>query len=266
MDERTRSDDAPSQGRARRMKLLGPAAALLAAAALAVGSFTIATRRNQAAAVLDSAQAQVLSRGATISVTGAGTVQGTPNEVSFGIGVETRAATATSALDENNADISTLETTLEREGVKPSEMQTSSLDLYDDTNSSGDVTGFTVDDDLNVNRTNVARAGGAIDSAAQAVGDGIQLQGISFSISNQSALLARARAVAMANARTEAEQVAAGAGLSLGPIVRVTDEENGGSPIVPAGELAASLPTAVSLQGGRQPVTVQVRVVYELRS
>lgn len=253
----------------RRLRALTVASlAVVAAAGLVIGSLALATQPGAAvdrpSGGLGTARTG-LAAGATISVTGSGSVEGTPNEVSFGIGVETTAASAAEALARNDAEIARLESTLSRQSVTPSEMQTSSLQLFDNTNSSGQVTGFTVDDDLNVNMTDVAAAGAAIDAAAEAIGNGIQLEGISFSISNQSALLARARAAAMANARTEASDVAAGAGLTLGPVIRVTDEENGQSTIVPFDVYGAAAPSALNLEAGRQPVSVQVRVVYELR-
>ena len=48
------------------------------------------------------------------------------------------------------------------------------------------------------------------------MGNGIQLSGVTFSISNQSKLLAAARARAMENAHVEAAQVAKGGGTTLG--------------------------------------------------
>jgi len=72
------------------------------------------------------------------------------------------------------------------------------------------VTGFTVANYLDVTMHQIKKAGGAIDAAAHAVGNGIQLNGITFSISNESKLLASARAKAMRNAHTEAAQVARG--------------------------------------------------------
>jgi len=42
------------------------------------------------------------------------------------------------------------------------------------------VTGFTVQDTLNVTMHKVRRAGAAIDAAAKAVGNGVQLNGVSF--------------------------------------------------------------------------------------
>ena len=71
----------------------------------------------------------------------------------------------------------------------------------------------------------------------------------------------------MQNARTEADQLAAGAGLSLGPIVRVTDQENA-QPTYYYGDAlrAAAGSASVPLEQGSQPISVQVSVVYSLQS
>jgi hypothetical protein len=204
--------------------------------------------------------------GAQITVTGAATVQGAPDTVNFSIGVQTTASTATGALSANNSQVRRLEHALEGNGVTAPEMQTSSLDISTNTDSSGYVTGFSVDDDLNVTMRQVSDAGAALDAAASSVGNNVSLNGISFSISNTSGLLATARAEAMTNARTEADQLAAGAGLKLGPIVKVTDEENaqpsyfyGNDDFAPAASSAS-----VPLERGTQPISVQVSVVYAL--
>ena len=197
--------------------------------------------------------------GAQITVTGSATVQGTPDTVNFQIGVDSTGSTATIALDKSNAEVSNLEAALEAHGVTASEMQTSQLDIYANTDNRGAITGFSVDDDLNVTMNQVSDAGAALDAAADAVGNDVSLNGISFSIANTSSLLATARAEAMANARTEADQLAAGGGVKLGPIVRVTDEEN--APVtynypVPLAEGAAR--ASVPIETGTQPISVQV--------
>ena len=106
----------------------------------------------------------------------------------------------------------------------------------------------------------------ASDAAVTATGNGVTLDGISFSISNQSALLGAARAQAMQAANTEATQVAAGGGLTLGPIVSITDQENAGQ-YVYYSQLNTAAPvagTAVPVQPGQQQISVQVTVVYQL--
>jgi uncharacterized protein YggE len=208
------------------------------------------------------------SSGATISVTGSGTVTGEPNTMSFQIGVQTVAANAAAALSLNNAKMKTLETSLLSNGVTKKNLQTTGLDIYQNTNNSGAVTGYTVQDNLNVTTHNLAKAGALLGAAAHSVGNDIQLSGVTFSISNQSAVLAKARAAAMRNAYTEATQIAKGGGTTVGHIVRVTDEENTGSTgiVLPFAEAAAKTASNVPIESGSQSVNVQVEVVYSLAS
>lgn len=240
------------------------AAALVAVAFAGVSLGRVTGGNGGQTAVLDSVRSTAAS--GTVTVVGTGTVKGIPDTVSFQIGVSTNGASASSALAENDGQVRSLEQSLEHHGVKTSEMQTSGLNLSVNTNSSGAVTGFNADDTLNVTMHGIKLAGEAIDAAANAVGNGIQLYGISFSISNRSALLAAARSAAMHSARTKAEQLAAGAGGTLGGILKVS-EDVAPSPVV-YGYAApvAFAASAVPFRQGRQPVTVQVTVVYSLRT
>jgi hypothetical protein len=248
------------------------ALSVVAVAALVVSLLALRTGRSAApfagrrSATLTAQSTKALSPGAVITVTGSGTVKWTPDTVSFGIGVNTLASTASGALEANNASVLQLEKTLESHGVTKSDLQTSSLQIYDKTDKYGNITGFSVNNTLNVQMHDTAAVGSAIDSAANAVGNGISLNGISFSISNESSLLAKARGNAMTNARTEAEQVAAGAGLALGPVVKVNDTENtnNGQYFYSAGLAAAT--DSVPIQAGRQAISVQVSVVYQLKA
>jgi uncharacterized protein YggE len=216
----------------------------------------------------------VLGRGksaaaATITVTGSGTVTGTPNTVSFQIGVSATALSANAALQENNQKTAALEATLLRNGIAKKNLQTSGLDIYDNTNAAGTIMNFTAQDNLNVTSHDIAKVGYAIDAAAKAVGNGIQLSGITFSISNQSKYLAAARARAIRNARTGASQIAKGGGTTVGSIVKVTDEENTGSTgiVYPLTEFASTATAnKVPVQAGSQSINVQVEVVYSLAS
>jgi uncharacterized protein YggE len=268
--EQTRAARPFPPAMARRTRLIAGGVALVvtgAAAGFALPHDSHAVRVIRQVELVSKTGALAAS-GAQITVTGSATVQGTPDTVSFTIGVHTVESTATAALADNNAEIVRLEHALETKGISAADLQTSSLDVYANTDSSGYVTGFSVDDDLNVTTHRVSDAGEAIDTAAGAVGNDISLYGISFSISNESALLATARGEAMANARTEAEQVAAGGGLSLGPIVKVVDQENTQStnPVYAFGAAVPAATGALEIERGTQPVSVQVSVVYELQS
>lgn len=201
----------------------------------------------------------------TISVTGSGTVQGIPDTVSFQIGVQTVATSAAQALEANNARVVSLEKSLQGHHVAKKDMQTSGLNIYENTNNEGAITGFTVQDDLNVTMHDVAAAGGAIDAAVHAVGNGVELSGITFSISNESAVLTAARIKAMQNAHTEASQLAHAGETSLGAIVKITDQENTTPVVYPFADFQAKASSAsVPLEAGSQSVNVQVSVVYSL--
>ena len=204
--------------------------------------------------------------GATITVTGNGQVEGTPDNATFQVGVDTNASSAVSALEQNNAQVASLEQSLEQSGVAAKDIQTSWLNLSTNTNANGQVTGFSASDNLSVTMRDLSNLGAALDSAVHSTGNGVSLDGISFSISNQSALLAAARAQAMLEADTEASQLASGAGLAVGPIVRVTDQENAGQYVFlqPRSPSPAPPDAPVPVQPGQQQISVQVTVVYQL--
>jgi hypothetical protein len=201
----------------------------------------------------------------TITVTGSGTVQGTPDTINFQIGVSTINSLATAALTENDSKVRALEAALERNGVTKRDMQTSGLNIYDNTNNQGTVTGFTVQDTLNVTMHQVRKAGAAIDAAAQAVGNGVQLNGVSFTITNDSKVLRAARIRAMDNARLAAGQLAKAGDAHVTGIVKITDNESQSSGIVyPEFNAGEALRAAVPIETGTQPVNVQVTVIYSL--
>ena len=180
----------------------------------------------------------------TITVTGWGTVNGTPDTNRLQIGVSTTDPTATAALTENDIKMSALEARPREATVsRRRTCRRSGLNIYQNTNNQGIVTGFSVDDTLTVTMHKVKLAGNAIDAAARAAGNGIQLDGVSFTITNDSALLRAARVRAMHNARLAAGQLAKAGDASVTGIVKVTDNENqsSGGPVPAGGSNAASL-------------------------
>jgi uncharacterized protein YggE len=202
----------------------------------------------------------------TITVTGSGTVQGTPDTINFQIGVSTVNPTATAALTENDQKMAALEAALMKNGVTKRDMQTTGLNIYDNTNNQGTVTGFTVQDTLDVTMHKVQRAGAAIDAAARAAGNGVQLNGVTFTITNDSSLLRAARIRAIDNARLAAGQLAKAGDTHVTSIVKITDNENQSSGIYYPEINSASLRAGVPIQTGSQPINVQVTVVYSLSS
>jgi uncharacterized protein len=251
-------------GHAIRRDLTSPAALIVGAAIVIGGTFGGLFLAGTSAASSRSA----VATDATIDVTGTGVARGTPDTLTMQIAVSTTEPTAEAALETNNAKMTALQAVFRRSGATPQDLQTTGLNLSPNYDSSGYVTGFSVEDDLAVTMHDLARVGAIIDDAADAVGNATEIEGISFSISDSSALAKVARTEAMANAKREASDLASAGGYALGPVMKITDHEQTSTPPPPifAGTAAAFAKSAVPLQPGSEQLSVQVDVVYELRS
>ncbi len=262
----------PAASRRRRRSLACAAAGLAGAVGLAAGLLVTGGSGRGAAggAELTAATASGstgAAAGARITVTGVATVHGTPDTLTVQVGATTSSASATGALDKNNLEVATLEAVLASAGVAKADMQTSSLSLQPNLDRKGKVTGYQASDNLAVVVHGLARSGAVIDAAAHAVGNDAQIEGISFSISNTSALLAEARAAAVRDAEARAEVLASAAGAKLGPVVSIVDQEQQGSNVVTPGASFAvhgAGASPVPVQGGSEQLSVQVQVVYLL--
>ena len=202
---------------------------------------------------------------ATVTVTGSGTAQGAPDTLSYQIGVNSTAATATAALEENNSRVGALESSLIANGIARKDMQTTGLNISTNTNNYGVVTGFTVSDVLSVTTHHLASAGRTLDAAVRVAGNGAQLYGVTFSLSHQSRVLAAARTDAMKNARAAAGEYASAGGTSVGRILKISEQDTSTPlPYALTGTGYSVAKASVPLQKGTASVNALVTVVYAL--
>jgi len=89
------------------------------------------------------------------------------------------------------------------------------------------------------------------------------VEGLTFSVDDDSEARAAARGDAVRRAVAQAEEMADAAGVSLGPILSIT-EVAGAAPPQPFAADAAREALAVPLQPGTQDVEVVVEVVHAL--
>src|SRR5947209_3514901 len=150
----------------------------------------------------------------TITTSGTGTVNGTPDTLSIGVGVSTSATHAASALSQNNSIATAVQQALERDGVPAVDIQTTGLSLQ--AQYPPQPAGFQVYDEVTATLHNMSRAGSIIDDALAPAGDAGRLDYVNLSMSDTSPLVAAARQRAVAAARTEAQQLAAAAGAHVG--------------------------------------------------
>jgi uncharacterized protein len=200
-----------------------------------------------------------------ITVSGTATVTGAPDTAKFQIGIQTTNHSADLALMYDDRRVAALEKAMMANGVTKLDMQTSGLNIYETTNANGNLTGFTVDDTLTVTMHDLTLVGAAIEAGAKVAGNGVQLNGITFSISDTSPLYATAREQAMTQARSEARELASAAGASLNGVVSINATQSQPPPIVlgiPLEHYAPAL--SAPIETGSQNITVSVSAVYAL--
>ena len=201
----------------------------------------------------------------TITARGVGRVTGVPDVLTISIGVETRAEEAAVALEENNTKTQALLDLLKGEGVAEADLQTENLSISPTYNDNGSrITGYQVTNSLRVTLRDLDRSGQIIDAAANAAGDAVRINGLSFSIDDTSDLYASARADAVRRARTQAEQLAEAAGVELGAVRTITEAPIGGDVIYEERLAASDAAAGAPIEAGSQELTLTVTVVYDI--
>lgn len=203
----------------------------------------------------------------TITVTGSGEVQAEPDMAVLSIGARNTAPTARAAMDLTAAAVSAVTARLTDAGIESRDMQTGQISLnpvWDHRSSSDNgprVTGFEAAITLTVRVGDLSALGGVLDAA---VSDGANaLGGLSFAVSDPAALLSQARRQAVADARAKAEEMAAAAGVTLGPVQTIS-EQGGMQPRPMMMEMARSVAAEVPIAAGEVGYSASVLMVFAI--
>lgn len=201
-----------------------------------------------------------------ISVTATGTATGTPDTLTVQFGVQTQAKTAGAALTANNTKATALIAAITKQGVAKKDLATSDLAIYPTYSDNGStITGYQVTNTVTATLREVSKAGAVIDAAARAAGDAIRLNQVGFSFDDETTLRAAARADAVKQGLAQAKQLATAAGVTLGPILSIS-EDSGVSVPQPMLERAAAGDTGASMPvlSGQGQLTVTVQMVVSI--
>jgi uncharacterized protein len=255
-----------------RSIVLAAGGGAIAAALIAVGVLAAVDDAPTAAVAQSSTTTTATSAGVarTITVDSVGVVSGTPDTVSLNLGVQVEAPTAAEALDAASRKSQAVMDTLTGAGVGKADIRTSGLNVYPDYTGTGTRDGYSAGASVTATLHGISKAGDVIDAATAAVGDGITLGGVWFSIDDTSALYAQAREMAVAEARTHAEQLAKAANVSVGAVVAMNESAQylpmarDAMPV--AAGAATTVPAALPVEPGRQDLQLTVQVVFELAS
>jgi uncharacterized protein YggE len=199
----------------------------------------------------------------SVLVEGTGEVYGNPTTLAADLAVETTAATVGEALNRANVAATRMRDTLVRAGIARADLQTSSLSISSKVNDAQAIIGYTVNQGLTVKIRNLRRAGELLSAAIAAGGDAARLNGVSFAIDNDAALLATARRHAFADARRKAELYAREAGRPLGRVLKVSETAPSCGGCFGQNNSFA-MASRVPIEPGRQRLAVTVTVEWAL--
>ncbi len=278
-----------SHGWTRRMYGVRTAGAALALAALlaagAAGNPSVI--RAQEMATPEAAMAAGVP---TVSVSGHGQVNVPPDTASVSIGIDVIQPTLAEAQAQATAQATAVIEALKAAGIANEDIQTAYFSVnilrdYDAAAAVGDdavaavgatpesenadptqITGFEVMNQLQVTVRDTDMLGELLDEAVTAGANSIN--GVTFYVDDQTAAASEARRLAVEDARTKAEELAAAAGLTLGPVIALA--EGTFSPMPPPMPAAADAgmaeaQAAVPMQPGSSIVAVDVTMTFELR-
>lgn len=200
-----------------------------------------------------------------ITVTGQASVAVTPDMATISLGVTTIGATASAALAANSAAVQAVMDRLTAAGIEARDIQTSNLSISPnyssyDSNQVPQIQNYTASNMVTVVIREIDRTGAVLDQVVQ---DGANtLNGLTFGLAEPRPAEDEARKAAVADAKARATLLATAAGVTLGPIVSIS-EGGGVMPPLPMYKMdmaAAPVPVA----GGTLDISSSVTVVWEL--
>jgi uncharacterized protein YggE len=199
------------------------------------------------------------SHGTTITVTGNGTVDATPDRASFNFGVTTQAATAAAALSQNASEAGAIVDALKKAGVGSSDIQTTQVSLWPQTSSNGtQITGYQASNSVQVTAP-LDKAGDLVDAAVAAGANNVD--GPNLDTADKSSLYNEALKRALADAKGKAQAIADAAGLGVTDVVKVV-EGGGPVPVPYVAEARSAAGAAVPIEAGTQQIQASVTVTY----
>lgn len=156
--------------------------------------------------IAQAADVQIVAQNPVIELSVSEQVDSAPDTATFSTGVETKAKTATEALRQNSVQARAVINRLKSLGIAEKDIQTTGINLradydYDQESRENRFVGYAVSNQVSATVKDISRLGEILDAIVSS--GATNLNGPSFSISDDSKLkdLARERALASAKAR-----------------------------------------------------------------
>ena len=171
----------------------------------------------------------------TLSLSASGAIKTTPDKVDISTGVTSEAKTAREALDQNSEAMTKVVDALKDDGIDPKDIQTTNFSVnpvYDqrpyDKPQPPVVVGYRVTNQVRITLHDTKKLGAILDKVVTLGSN--QIDSIEFGVDEPEALKDEARKLAMKNVTANAKLYAEAAGVGLGPILTISEEESSYQP------------------------------------
>lgn len=203
-----------------------------------------------------------------VTVVGSGEVQGVPDTLTTEAGIEFVAGDVTSAMNQTSERQQAVIDALVDAGVDRKDISTTQVSLqpqYGNSESGGSssITGYRAGNTIRV-KVERESASQVLAVIVRAGGDATRINGVSYSIEDDSHLVHDARERAFNDAKDRAEQYAQLSGLRLGRVISISEVADGTPPMPVGMPMPRAMAAAPPVEPGQQTVSFSVTAVWEL--
>jgi uncharacterized protein YggE len=203
----------------------------------------------------------------TISLVGTGAIKTTPDKVDISTGVTSEATSARDALDKNTAAMTKVGEALKEDGIDPKDIQTTNFSvgpIYEqkEEGRAPAVVGYRVNNQVRITLHDTNKLGAILDKMVTLGAN--QIDSIEFGVEEPEALKDEARKLALKNVTDNAKLYAEAAGVGLGQILSIAEEENSYQPRFAPAATRMEISKNVPLEAGTASVEVRVRVTWDI--
>lgn len=206
-----------------------------------------------------------------IVVSGEGEASVAPDLALLSLSVMREAKTAREALDANNDAMAAVIAAMKSAGVAERDLQTTGIQInprYNYSNKpdggqTAELVAYQVTNTLSVRVRDISKTGEILDKA---VSLGVnQGGGITFTNENPATVIGEARKKAVADAIAKAKTLAEAAGVSVGKVLEITDQNYMPPPMPMNAKAFDAAGASVPVQAGENAYRVMVNITFELK-
>jgi uncharacterized protein YggE len=205
----------------------------------------------------------------TISLSATGAVKTTPDKVDISTGVTSEAKSAREALDQNTEAMAKVVAALKEDGIEAKDIQTVNFTVspvYEqrpyDKPAPPVVVGYRVTNQVRISLHDTKKLGAILDKVVTLGAN--QIDSIEFGVEEPEALKDEARKLALKNVTENAKLYAEAAGVGLGSILSLSEEESSYQPRYIQAAARMDAAKEVPIEAGTATVEVRVRVTWEI--